>query len=1004
MGKFFLNRMKYSMRHKTLFILAVLLFQSSFVFSQSLEETYASAMDDFSRGSYGASYQKFKSYIAAQSVATEKQAAAQFYAAECMNLLGDVESAIFEYEREITLYRFSNYREEALYKVGLLYFQIKSYSKCRDRLGILIFDYPNNEHYGSAQYWVGETFTVEEKYDDAIIFYQQAIQEKRNNKYLDYTIFSLAGIYEKKEDYKKAVEFYDMLLTYYKTSPLYASAQSRIGYCYYKLKDYENSIIELSNPAVESLSDEKKGEALYMLGNSYFRTAEYDKAQATFEDIVKKYPAIPFIREINYSLAWCHFQKSEFNDAYKTFHSLVDGSDSLARLSLYWEGESQRYLGNDNEALKSFDDFLKRYPSYPMTYGAQYQMGVIHYGRKMYEKAAYFLENALSTRDIDLKGKIYVLLGEVELNRSVYQKSYQYFSDAKSLNHLQDDLKNRAEFGIGATAYCMKNYDEAIKVLSALSERTKNFETDKVSFYLAESFFQSERYHEALNYYKKVDINNPELGSAVMYGTAYCYYNQKDYASASFSYLDFIKKYPKDIKVYDARLRLADTYLAGKKYSDASKIYEDLLKSKSVEKNKDYLSYQFGLSLYKAGKVQNALDEFNRLVTTYPRSSYAENSIYMMGWISFQQGKLQEAIETYRRMLAYAPDSKIAPLVYYSLGDAYYNSAKYDTAITCYATVINNYPNSNYVYDAINGIQTSYMAKGDVDAAVNTIDTYVKQRKSAGYADQLFLKKGELYYSQGNYMAARSAYSEFIFVFPKSKNISKAYYWIGKCELLLGNADEALKKFKLVFDSYPSTDEAVSAVIEWGQELRNQRAYDAAIKVYEEAYNKIQTPQSRAEFLYWKAVTLNDKGDVASAYDVYDEVVQYYDGSIFADKARLDLGNVEMNSKRYSNAVKYFQNLSTKRTDDLGAAAQYNLGVLYQAQSKSNEAITAFVRVLNSFSQHDEWATKANLRLGDIYSKMKDNRRAKEMYKAVLDKHPDDDYGKEAQQKMRRLK
>ena len=220
----------------------------------------------------------------------------------------------------------------------------------------------------------------------------------------------------------------------------------------------------------------------------------------------------------------------------------------------------------------------------------------------------------------------------------------------------------------------------------------------------------------------------------------------------------------------------------------------------------------------------------------------------------------------------------------------------------------------------------------------------------------------------------------------------------------MGNADEAVKKFKLVFDSYPSTDEAVSAVIEWGQELRNQRVYDGAIKVYEDAYNKIQTPQSRAEFLYWKAVTLNDKGDVASAYDVYDEIVQYYDGSIFADKARLDLGSVEMNARRYGNAVKYFQNLANKRTDDLGAAAQYNLGMLYQAQSKSNESITAFVRVLNSFPANDEWVTKANLRLGDIYTKMKDIRRAKEMYKAVLDKHPDDDYGKEAQQKTRRLK
>ena len=991
------------MRYKILFFLSLIAVQSSLLFSQSMEEVYASAMDDYARGAYSASYQKFKSYIAAQPVANEQQAAAQFYAADCMNQLQDYESAIFEYERVVTLYRLSNFREEALYKLGLLYYRIKSYARSRDRMATLIDDYPNNEHYGSALYWIGEAFTIEGAYDDAILFFQKAISEKRNNNYLDYSIYTLAGIYEKTSDYKKAVEFYDMLLTYYKNSPLYASAQIRIGYCYFRLKDYENSIIELSNPVVESLSAEKKAEALYMLGNSYFRTGEYDKAKAIFEDILKKYPAVPFIREISYSLAWCYFQKNQYNDAFKTYHSLSSGSDTLARVSLYWEAESQRYLGNDNEALKLYEEFLKKYPTNAMALGVQYQVGVIYFNNKMYEKAVNFLSSASSTKDNELRGKIYTLLGEIELNRKNYNSANAYFSSVSELHSLSETLDRRSRFGLGVTSYCLNQFNETIKILSELELLDPSFETDKVNFYLAESFFQANRYQEAVESYKKININHPELGALALYGSAYCYYNLKDYANASFSFSDFIKKFPKDAKLNDARLRLADTYLSSKKYIDASKIYEDLLKSKTGVQNRDYLSYQYGLTLYKAGKTQNAINEFNRVVTAFPKSVYSENSIYMMGWIRFQQGNLQEAITTYSYLLSFAPRSKIVPLAYYSLGDAHYNAGQYDSAITCYTRVVEGYPNSNYVFDAINGIQSSYVAKGDMESAVSTIDAFVKQKKTSGFGDQLALKKGELYYSQRKYELARSSYEEFMYLFPKSKLLSKAYFWIGKSAQLMNDPAEAIKNFKFIFDTFPASDEAQSAIIEWGQILRGQHEYDQAIQVYQDAFNKIKLPQARAEFMYWKGLSCKDKGDTPTAYDIFDEIVQYYDGNIFADKARLELGIIELDAKRYGNAAKYFQKLSTARTDDIGASSQFSLGMMYLGQGKTNEAITAFVRILNSFQTYDEWVTKSYLRLGDIYAKQKD-KKAKDMYRAVSEKHKDDDYGKEAQQKLRKLR
>ncbi|MBI2418499.1 MAG: tetratricopeptide repeat protein [Ignavibacteriales bacterium] len=984
-------------------ILLFLFILSTLLLPQGKNEQYEQALYDYSRGAFSAAYPKFKNFTRLYESNNPLAASAQYYAADCLYRIGDNSGAVFEFEKVVKFHQLSNFREESLYKLGLLYFNLAQYEKCRSRLAILIDTYPENEHYGAALYWLGEAFTVEQKYDEARAFFEQAIQNKRNNKFLDYSIYTLASIYEKTGDYKKAVEFYDLLLSYYKSSSLVSSAQIRIGYCYFKMKEYESSIIELSNPVIQSLPEAKQAEALYMLGNSLFRVGDYDKARGTLQELIKRFPENTYLREINYTLAWCNFQQKKYADSYKVFHQLSDGADSIARLSLYWKAESQRYLGNDNDALKMYQEFIKRYPSSPMAQGVQYQVGVIYYNNKMYEKAGNFLSSASSSQDTDVKTRSLILLGEIELNRNKYTASLKYLSMAKTIPGLSEELANRVLLGLGAASFYTNKYDDAIKHLSSLDQKFPNFENDKVQFYLGECRFQKDEFTDALTNYKKVNPNHPELGASALYGVAYCYYNLKDYDNAGYSFNDLLKKYPNDSRAVDSRMRLADTYLAAKRYADASKMYNEILHLKAQVGNKDYLTYQYGLTLFKAGKVQQALSEFNKMLSQFPRSPYTENSLYMMGWIRFQQGKQQEAINSYLYLASYAPKSKLIPLAYYSIGDAYYNMGSYDSSIMYYNRVVKNYPGSTYIFDAVNGMQLCYIAKGEVEQASALIDEFTNSSK-AGYADQLFYKKGEMYFNQGNYVAAIESYHDFIKRYPKSKLASKAYYGIAKSSQLGGDNAGAKEYFRTVFDRYPGSEEAVSAVVEAGKIYSAEGNYNGAIALYDEAIKKIQKEQARAEFLYNKGMNLNSKGDPASAYDVFDEVVIYYDGTVFADKARLELGLIELKAKRFTNASKYLTALHSKRTDDLGAAAQFYAGQMLIDQGKHSEAVTAFVRILNSYPNYEEWVTRSYLKLAGCYESMKDKKKAKEMYKLVLDKHKDDIYGKEAQQKLKRLK
>lgn len=969
-----------------------------------MNDFYAKAYQAYLEKDYAKASEYFSLFRKDYLVLDEFLASAIYYQGEAFSNSGQYDEAITSYRYVINNFTFSNFRDKATYKVGLLYYEKHDYTSAQDFFLQLNDDYPNSEFYGSSLYWIGEANTRLNKVEEAINYFKEAISYKQTNKFVDNSIYSLARLYEEIGDFTNAVTYYDELLSFYRESPLASQAQIRIGICYFHLKEYDSSILELSNPLVKQLPPEKQSEALYLLANSYYRVGEYANAEKVYREVIQKYPASSFIREVKYAHAWSIFQQKKYLDAFKLFSVLSLDDDSIGVKSFYWKGEAKRYAGNEREALIIYEDFLKKCSESELVSSALYQIGVLLYTSGEYEKAAVALSKGVNTKDAEVRAKILTMLGEIELQKKRYQSALQYFNKIKE-SEIEDQLLVwRGLLGKGITLYYLNNYDEALSVLSDLDFRAPNFESAKVTFYLAECFFAKKDFSQALSNYNKVSTDEIALQSLTLYGKAYCYFNQKDYTNASFFFSDFIKRFPQSEKVVDAKIRMADSYFADKSYAEASNAYAELLKVKNGIKAKDYVSFQYALALYRSGSVQKAIAQLDEFKSQYAKSSYYENALYLSGWIKFQQNNFDGAIVKYRSVLEELPNSKMAALIQYSIGDAFYNLGNYDSAIVSYETVITNYPNSTHVFDALNGIQYCYVAKGEMDKAIQLIDNYVSENPTANFADQLYFKKGELFYNQRDYEKARLSYKDFITYFSGSKYIPNAYYQIGKCEQFLNNLDEAVQNYKVIFNSYKQSEIAPGAVIELGNVYAQQKKFDQALSLYDKAIETYRNTSRISELLFMKGDTQVKKNDPAAAYDVFEEVAMYYPTTIFADKAKLEMGLIELKKKRFENADKLFLELVTKRTDDIGAKAQYSYGVSLLDQGKTQNAITAFVRVINVYQLYDEWMVKSYLRLGDAYLKMNDKNKAKEMYRTVISTHRGDEYGKEAQQKLRSIK
>ena len=984
-----------------LFIFA---FACSCLIAQNIPRQYKEAMDAYNRNDFISAVKLFDGFGKFYTIDDEFSATAHYYLGLSLLKLEKVDASISAFEFFVNKYNWSSFRDDALYTLGTLYFEQANYSNCRARLLVILNDYSKTEFIGPANYFIGESYSAEENYDNSIKYLTNCYGIKTDNKYVDFSLYSLGYVNEKLLKYKDAVAYYDTLLTYFKSSSLAPEAQVRIGICYFKLKDYDNSVLELSDPSIEELPQKQYEEAKFILANSFYRLKEYNDAESTFKKIIEKNPGTSLLRESKYGLGWCYFQQQKYEDAFSIFDTLAKSiGDSITINSFFWSAESKRYDGKESEANLIYEEFLKKYPNSPLVPRVQLQIGIINFDEQK-QYAEQNLNAALNSKDTYVKAKALTILGELKLNQKYFNVAKNCFVEALGLSDTFPDLYLRDLLGSGISSYYLDDYSEAITNLSKLQLKNLQFESDKVSFYLAESYFSKKDFANAIKFYSKVDETNKELRSQVLLGKGYTYFNLKDYNNASYCFLDFSRNYKNNTNFNSARLRLADSYYGMKKYSEAGRVYKEIFLSDDSNLNNDYAHYQYAQALFKSGNVEEAIQEFSNLQVQFPNSKYLAESQYVIGWIYFQKGNFNSSIANYKILCERYPQSPLIPITYNSIGNSYFNITKYDSAVVNYNKVLSDFPASGYVLDAIIGIKDSYIAKGKPDQAISLIDTYIAGNPKTNFADQLYFKKAEIYYSLGNYEKAKQTFKDFVYGYSNSALVPDAYYWIGKSAANLKQNDEALANFNKVANIKINSEVGISAVLEIGRIYSDTKNYNAAIGIYEKAVNNLPPESPKVgEIMYNKAMAYIAKGDITKAYEDFNYIIQYHDGTIFAANAKFEIALIELARKNYETCDMIFRELSENRNDDLGAKAQYYYGHSLLEQNKIEDAISALVRVRFNFSAYDEWLTKSYLKLGECYEKKEDIQKAKELYRTVLTRHQGDEYGKQAKKKLQEL-
>ena len=991
---------------KISFFLLLLLSLSAWkVQAQTMTSKFEKAMKYYEQKNYGEALNQFR-LIQSQDFADDKlYSSAKFYMAECLVRLNQVNYAIARLEDFTKNYKLSSLRPLALYNLGTLYYENSEYEKSRRKLLSLIKDYPQSKFVGSSYFFIGNSYLKQNMYVDAENFLNLAVSNSNTNNYITNCIYSLGSLYEYEENYSKAVSYYDELLTYHQTSKLAPLAQLRIGVSYFKLQDYDNAVLELTNPLIQKLSHKQQSEAYFLLANSYIRLKQFNSASEIYNKILNSAKSDLEKEDVKFGLAWIDFQVNNFEAAYKIFNELKDSPiDSMRIKSLYWGAESKRYLGDEKKAVLLYTEFLNKFSDSKFSSNVKFSLASIYYKRNKKAKAKKILLSSLNVSSPNPKCEIYTLLGEIVLEEKNYKSANNYFKIASEISSADSRLIQHAQLGMAVSKYYLNNFNEVITILNSL-KKGKNIDVDinKLNYFLGESYFAVGKFSNAIDAFNLVSGKNSDLIRQSLYGKAYSYFNNRDYINAAFYFRNYVNNYKRIGNYYNAKLRLADSYYGTKEFKKSVKLFNELFALRNKLKLSDYSYYQYGQALYKAGNITKAVKELTVLQQKFPKSKYSDDAQFIIAWMYFKQNDYDRAIDEYNLVLQNYSKTPLKPIVFYSIGDSYFNKGSYENAISYYAKVIDDFPNSSYVYDAVSGIQYCYIAKDQPDNAVNFIDQFVENHPNSKYSAKILLKKGEIYFSNENYKSAENSYFELIQKYPQSKHVPNAHYWIGKSAAILSEDSTAEENFLKVIALSPKSEIGVSATLELGKIYNSKNQFDKAIKLYSDEAAKIPKSKRVPEILFVKAQAQLNAQKISEAFSTFNQIIYYYDKTIFGAKARIEMGLIELARQSFENAEILFKDLSEKRTDDLGAKAQYYYGLTLFEQNKIDDAISAFVRVESLFADYQEWYLKSLIKLGDCYVRLGNKKKAKSIYKSIYRKHKNDEYGREAKSKYKKL-
>ncbi len=475
-----------------------------------------------------------------------------------------------------------------------------------------------------------------------------------------------------------------------------------------------------------------------------------------------------------------------------------------------------------------------------------------------------------------------------------------------------------------------------------------NARVQMMSFHLAEYYFRTEKFGNAIEQYDQTNIenlSNREIAD-MKFHQGYSYFNLQNFAKAK-PLFNSIRSMKDDPNYIDANYYYGFLAFRDKEYNEALESF------KIVENEKNYntvVPYYIAQINYIQGRKDEAIKYIEQKLATGSSAQYYDLELkQLIGHAYFEKGE-------YAKALPYLEDyvsrsKKVRREDLYELSYCYY--------------IVNN------LAKAIDGFKQ------------------LSGRDDSLSQHAMYLL-GDAYLRTGQKSNARNA---FLFCASNSSNTEQkeiAKYQYAKLSYELGYQDEAINSLSSFLTDYPNSKynvEAKELMIDILAKTNNFKDAQAMLESLDKPSENAKKLYPR--ILYGRATEMINDSRLDEADELLDKVLADPNNISVKAYAYFWKGEIGYRNNQLDTAIKYYQLYASAGFPASGEAnainARYNLGYSYLRKENYPVAQTYFEPLSkNPALNSDAFSQDAYIRTADTYFMQKNYSTAKTMYDNVI--------------------
>lgn len=887
-----------------------------------------------------------------------------------------------------------------------------------------------------SNYWYAVAFANDKSYVEAYSIFEDVIQVDSVGIYSDDALFSMAQIHEIKKEYIDAIDTYRKLRVQYPNSNNYLRSLIRESAVHLTQRDVTKATasIEKANTVWNSINEKDSSvllleeqiglensleEILYLRGEISTLSGNYENAVLFYNTFLETFQESKLKYQVLLGKGYALLNLDKNSEALENYDKVIKEleNDEYRTLSLakLYRIIALKKLNRIDEAEKEMVS-LSLNSSFPFVSMILLELGQLHYERDEMETARRYLERGLKESfDAGTDIKIRLLLGASYINMGLWDKAIDIYKETQELATNADErflpLKNwylnEARFKQGVAYVQSGRTALAIKPLSAfLAEETSKERKAEATFWLSEAYFSSDLLTNSAQSYKSIIEKYPShiRREDALYGLGWSYFRQQNFSNSSKIFNQLVEEYPKSKYAVEVLARQADGYYVIKDYGNAVKVYSRVAKSYPNTDEGEYCAYQLCHAFYRLGQYDNSVNSLFEFVRKYNKSKLSANAMYLIAWIKFQQKRYDESISNLEYLIEAYPNSDYLARAHYTIGDAYYNKRDYDKAIEAYKKVIDSYPTSSLAPESMKAVQNCLVLLGREDEAIEIIDVYTGKNDDSPFTYDFMSRKARLQFDSRRYNEAIDEYNKIVDKYPDKEENAEAIYWIARSYINMEQVEQAEKAFIKLQQRFPKSEYASLGMLQNALLQKNISKPQKADSIFKSLETIYPNSNSASQAGFERAIIYYTMGDTLKSINTYKEISDKYNVDDYTIEARYRVAMFYKNKEELDSALFHLEYLKNQDFNkDFAAEANYRIGEIWKNRKNEDLAIEAYKVVKENYTSFEDWYSLSLLALGEIYENRKEWNLALENYKIINEIRTNDDFGKSAQTRIKRV-